>query len=293
MWTVVQLTLSKAGLPQAEALLQLAGAAAVNMTDAGDTPLLEPAPGETPLWPEVRVQALFEQPVETTRLRQALAGALGEPLSLQERPLESADWHNAWRQHWRPLTFGERLAVVAEDDRPAERVAVVVRLTPGLSFGTGQHPTTALCLEWLVDQDLRNRTVLDYGTGSGLLAIAAVKLGATHAYAVDIDPQALAACAANAERNLVLDQLTVGTPDVLGHESADIVVANILSETLKTLAPQLADRVSSVGALVLSGVLAQQAPEIVSVYQEWFDFLPACERDGWVRLVAHRRPPIG
>ena len=154
MWTVIQLTLARNSLGQAEALLQLSGAAAVSLTDAADTALLEPAPGKTPLWPQVHVEALFEHPVDTARLGKVLSCALGTLVTLENRTLEKTDWQNAWRQHWRPLRFGARLAVLAADESPPQSGDIVLRLTPGLAFGTGQHPTTALCLEWLCDQDL-------------------------------------------------------------------------------------------------------------------------------------------
>ena len=165
--------------------------------------------------------------------------------------------------------------------------------SPGLALGTGQHPTTALCLQWLVDQELTGRTVFDYGTGSGLLAIAAARLGAAHVYAVDIDPQALLACDDNARRNGVRQQLTITEPAALADTAVDILIANILSETLKTLAPRLARQVISPGDLVLSGILAEQAHDVAAAYHPWFEFTSTTEREGWVRLVARKRVGAG
>ena len=291
MWTVVQLTLSRNSLGQAEALLQLSGAAAISLTDASDTLLLEPAPGETPVWPEVRVAALFENPVDTARLGKALSLALAAPVALQHRTLEESDWQDAWRQHWQPLRFGTRLAVVAADDAPPHPQDIVVRLTPGLAFGTGQHPTTALCLEWLADQNLAGKTVADYGTGSGILAIAALKLGARHAYALDIDPQALTACDENARGNNVRDSLTIGTTVELADVTADVMIANILAGPLKTVANQLTRQVARPGQLVLSGLLAHQATAVMDAYRPCFQFERPAERDGWVRLFGQTANP--
>lgn len=290
MWCVIQLTLPGEGIETAEALLQLAGALAVTLTDAGDTPLLEPAPGETPLWPRVCLEALFEKPVDEKQLGRRLSAALGDTVALRLRGVEDSDWQNAWRQHWQPLRFGNRLAVLAEDDAPGATEDVVVRLTPGLAFGTGQHPTTAMCLQWLVDHDLTGTSVCDYGTGSGLLAIAAIKLGAGHAYAVDIDPQALTACDQNARNNGVRDALTIGLPQNLAHARADILVANILSAPLCSLAEQFSTQIKPKGHLVLSGILDHQANDVVKAYQSWFEFETPMQREGWVRLTAQARP---
>ncbi len=290
MWTVIQLTVAQNALAQAEALLQLAGAAAVSLADAGDTALFEPAPGDLPIWPQVRVEALFEQPIQARRLGTTLSEALGTPIAVRERSLTDEDWHNAWRAHWQPLRFGERLTVLPADDPPAHPDDVVVRLSPGLAFGTGQHPTTALCLEWLVAADLGGRSVCDYGTGSGLLAIAAARLGAEHVYALDIDAQALGACDRNARANGVRDQLTIGEPAALADKTVDILIANILSETLKNLAAQLAGRVRPPGELILSGILVGQAAGVIAAYEPWFSFSAPAERDGWVRLAARTRP---
>ena len=291
MWTVVELTLPREALGPAEALLELAGAAAVSLTDAGDSPLLEPAPGTTPVWPQVRVEALFAQPVSIQRLTRTLSDTLGTTIALQTRPLDDGDWQNAWRQHWQPLRFGGRLTVAPAQDKPDDSADIVVRLTPGLAFGTGQHPTTALCLQWLANQNLVGRTLCDYGTGSGLLAIAAARLGAAHVYAVDIDPQAVEACDANARNNDIRDQLTIGTPDTVNNLAVDIVIANILSETLKALAPRLGRLVALPGELILSGILTEQAADVTAAYEPWFSFTSPTERDGWVCLHGRTRSP--
>jgi ribosomal protein L11 methyltransferase len=290
MWTVIQLNVAQDALAQVEALLQLAGAAAVSLADAGDTALFEPAPGDIPMWQQVRVEALFEQPIQAQRLGTTLSRALGTPIAVREQPLADEDWQNAWRAHWQPLRFGERLTVVPADDPLSHPDDVVVRLSPGLAFGTGQHPTTALCLEWLAAADLRGRSVCDYGTGSGLLAIAAARLGAEHVYALDIDAQALGACDRNARANGVREQLTIGEPAALADKTVDILVANILSETLKNLAAPLASRVKQPGKLILSGILVAQAAGVTEAYEPWFSFLAPVERDGWVRLAARTRP---
>lgn len=286
MWTIVQLTLPREQLARAETVLQLSGAAAITLTDAGDTALLEPALGETPVWPQVQIDALFENPVDMARLGNTLCSVIGVQLALRQHSVAEADWQDAWRRNWEPLRFGRRLTVAPAAEEADNYGDVVIHLTPGLAFGTGQHPTTALCLEWLVAQNLRGKTVLDYGTGSGLLAIAAIKLGARHAYAVDTDGQALTACDQNARRNEVYDALTIGTPAELPKITADVLVANILAETLKALAGHLTRSITAGGQIVLSGILDHQMAAVMDAYHPRFRFETPARRQGWVRLVA-------
>lgn len=276
-----------------EELLLAAGAQAVSLVDAADHPVLEPAPGATPLWPQTKALGLFNADVDLNVVRALLRDNLPEPgdLAFEETQIEDQDWVRAWLQHARPLRFGKRLWICPSGHRVDAADAVVIDLDPGLAFGTGTHPSTVLCLEWLADADLKGRRVLDYGCGSGVLAIAALKLGASNAQATDIDPQALLASADNAARNGVTARLRSVMPEQLDAPSAayDVVLANILAGPLIALAPQLALHVKPGGWIVLAGLLQRQADEVRAAYASWFDFDHPGEREGWTRLNGHRR----
>jgi ribosomal protein L11 methyltransferase len=265
--------------PFEEALLA-AGATSITLQDAADDPVLEPAPGTTPLWPRVRVTALFDTSVDTSALLRAFPDAKVDVL-------EDRAWEREWLKDFRPMRFGRRLwicpggqSVPASEQRSD---ACVIELDPGLAFGTGTHATTALCLEWLDGASLAGRTIIDYGCGSGVLAIAALKLGAAQAWAVDIDPQALLATRNNAERNGVGGRLRVGLPTELP-STADVVLANILAEPLLQLAPTFAALLPAEKQLVLSGILRNQAAAVASRYAAWFHIASEGVRDDWVRL---------
>lgn len=273
-----------------EDALFAAGATAVTLTDAADHPILEPGPGSTPLWPEVRVEALFPDTAESTRVIKLLGEMLGQLPGYEFSLLEDRVWEREWLKDFRPMRFGEKLWVCPGGMRPSppDPAHIIVELDPGLAFGTGTHPTTALCLEWLDGATVAGTDVLDFGCGSGILAIAALKLGARAAFAVDIDPQALAAARDNAARNDVLSALAVASAEIdLPH--TDIVLANILAEPLISLAERIASRVRPRGRLVLSGILANQAETVAARYAKWFDMAPATVRDGWARLDGVRR----
>ncbi|MEW5770795.1 MAG: 50S ribosomal protein L11 methyltransferase [Pseudomonadota bacterium] len=277
---------------QAEALedtlLEL-GAVSVTLKDAADVPVLEPLPGETPLWPEVEVVGLFEETTDTAQVDQALStrGIQGGAWAL----VEDQDWERAWMDQFQPLCFGERLWIVPSWIEAPDAQAVNILLDPGLAFGTGTHPTTALCLEWLDGAELQGKTVLDYGCGSGILAIAALKLGAVEAWGIDIDPQALTATRDNAARNgIEAHRLHTGLPGALPKDARfDVLLANILMGPLIELAPTLTEHVKPGGALVLSGLLAEQAEGVMAAYAAAFDFDPPALKDGWARLTARRR----
>lgn len=276
-----------------EELLLAAGAQAVSQVDAADDPVLEPGPGETPLWPRTRTLGLFGADADLDAVRALLHDSLPADSALQyaERQVEDQDWVRLWLQHAHPLRFGERLWICPTGHRVDADNAVVIDLDPGLAFGTGNHPSTALCLEWLAGADVAQRRVLDYGCGSGVLAIAALKLGARAAWATDIDPQALTASTENAARNGVADALHLVMPDALAPPSADfdVVLANILAGPLVTLAPTLAAHTRAGGDIVLAGLLARQADEVAAAYAPWFDVSRSPEREGWVRLHGRRR----
>ena len=266
-----------------------AGALSATYLDAADEPILEPGLGEHPVWPATRVVALFTDDCDsndiTRSLREALRGAMGEPVieSLQDR-----DWSSTWRETFHAMRFGRRLWVVPTGEEAPAVDAVTVHLDPGLAFGTGTHITTALCLEWLDTHPPLGREVIDYGCGSGILAVAAGKLGARHVRAVDIDPQALLATRENARRNGMEQNVASMLPDALDARPAGLVIANILANPLIELADTLASHVSRDGQVVLSGILAEQAADVMTVYQHWFDFRDPIEREGWVLLEGVR-----
>ena len=276
-----------------EAFLVGFGACSVTLSDAGNEPVLEPGPGETPLWQRTRVTALFDGDAELGGLPTALSQALGTD-GLPEHSLETLEdrvWEREWLRDFGPMRFGDRLWVCPHGVAAGDDDAVVVELDPGLAFGTGTHPTTGLCLSWLDSLDLAGKAVIDYGAGSGILAVAALKLGAASALAYDIDPQAVVASRSNAAANGVADRLTATRrpPDA----AADVVVANILAGPLIQLANQILDLTITGGKLALSGILPEQAAEVVDAYSGGVRFDPLVEKttDGqtWTRLTGTRQ----
>ena len=275
-----------------DALLQ-AGALAVTLEDAGDQPVLEPAPGETPLWVHTRVTGLFDAQTDIEVIKGQLRRFLHAPILPECRlsELEERDWVRAWMENFHPMRFGRRLWICPTARTPPDPTGVNIRLDPGLAFGTGTHPTTALCLEWLDGADLKGRTVLDYGCGSGILAVAAAKLGARKVWAVDIDPQALLASDDNADQNGVEDRIELALPAELPAElSVDIVLANILAGVLVRLAPEFSRRVRPGGRLVLSGILEPHAEAVRAAFSVGFSFEPSQQREDWILLEGVRRP---
>jgi ribosomal protein L11 methyltransferase len=295
---------SESNQPRYENALEDVGALAVTMLDAdADTSnehaILEPGVGETPLWDSLVLTALF--PADTDALVLLAALESFDPgldwSNASFRSVEDQDWERAWMDQYVPLQFGTRTFIVPWNQELPEDAdhadAAVVRLDPGLAFGSGTHPTTALCLTWLDqlarDGKLRDATVLDFGCGSGILALAALKLGAARAVGVDNDPQALIATFDNAERNGVGDRLAVYLPDDEPITTYPIVVANILASALDALADTLAARVAPGGRIALSGILHGQEIELLARYAEWFDQLVATQDGDWMRIDGIRR----
>lgn len=276
-----------------ERRMEASGALAVTLADAADEPQLEPDPGATPLWQAVEVTGLFRDDAEGRRQIQDLSRALRELTDCTPRVTALADqvWERVWLDAFRPTRFGRRLWICPQGQRPADADAVVVDLDPGLAFGTGHHPTTALCLTWLDGQDLRGRTLIDYGCGSGILAIAAIRLGAAHAIAVDHDPQAREATARNAAANGVAAQIEVCTPQRLARVPADLLIANILAGPLIALAPTLTERLPPTAALALSGILREQVDEVAAAYADAFNLAQPQYREEWALLTGRRRAP--
>lgn len=277
----------------AEALqfaLEQLDACAVSLTDAADQPLLEPPPGATPLWHEVVVTALFEETTDTPALLAALEQAYGHALPpYRIENLADQAWERAWMDDFQPMCFGRRLWIVPSWTAAPDRDATNLKLDPGLAFGTGTHETTALCLEWLDAADLEGKRVLDFGCGSGVLAIAALLLGAREAWACDIDPQALLAARSNAEQNGVAQRLHCVLPDELPQDlDNDVVLANILAGPLVELAAGLTRQCRTGGRLVLSGILADQAEAVAAAYTPGFALDPVMRRNDWMRLSGRK-----
>ncbi|MFZ0469696.1 MAG: 50S ribosomal protein L11 methyltransferase [Thiogranum sp.] len=273
------------------AFFETHGALSVTLVDAADQPLFEPDPGTTPLWSATRVTGLFADDVDLASLKQALAARFGAALAARTvaEAVADQDWERAWLDRFQPMRFGEHLWICPAGQRPpVEPGQVLIDLDPGLAFGTGTHPTTSLCLAWLDGHPPLDRQVLDFGCGSGILAIAALKLGAASVWAVDIDEQALWSSRENAARNQVAGKLLTGLPDALPAQRFDLLLANILANPLIELAPRLAGLLDPGGQLVLSGILSEQAAGVQQAYEPWFRFSPGAEQDGWVRLQAVR-----
>jgi ribosomal protein L11 methyltransferase len=269
-------------------LLNQAGAAAVTMQDAQDNPIFEPPPGSTPLWKQLYLTGLFEADADIESILTYMESAFGEKLSYTLNPLEDKDWTRAWMDNFKPMQFGSRVWICPSWHTPPDPKAVNIMLDPGLAFGTGTHPTTALCLQWLDEHLTQPLDVIDYGCGSGILGIAANLLGAKKVYAIDLDPQALVATQANAEKNGVesdIDTYSVAQFNQLHAQlQCPLLLANILAGPLIELAAMLASHVAAGGQIVLSGILAEQAEKVAYAYQQWFHIDEVIQEEDWVRI---------
>ena len=290
-WLQVRLAISPEQAETYEDAFLEVGAVSVTFMDAEDQPIFEPDLGTTPLWSHTHLLALFEADTDADALLahlQLLRG--GELPEHQVEVIEEQDWERSWMDNFQPMRFGRRLWIVPSWHVAPEPDAVNLLLDPGLAFGTGTHPTTALCLEWLDAQSLNGQSLLDFGCGSGILAIAGLLLGAAHAVGTDIDTQALEASRDNAQRNGIAEErFALYLPEQLPQEPADVVVANILAGPLVSLAPQITALVKPAGRLALSGILAEQAEEVRAAYADAFELDPTAEKDGWVRISGTRR----
>jgi ribosomal protein L11 methyltransferase len=267
-----------------DALLSL-GALSITYQDAEDVPVLEPGVGEMPLWANIKFSALFTADVDTDVLLIHLAAQL--PFGLPEHRIEiveKKDWERAWMDHYHAMRFGKRLWICPSWQTPVDPEAVNLMLDPGLAFGTGTHPTTALCLQWLDAAELSGKTVVDFGCGSGVLGIAALLLGAKQVIAIDNDPQALVATQENARRNGCEGRLTVCLPGNYQPVLAEVVLANILAKPLIELAPVLKASLKPGGRLVMSGLLWEQADLVMAAYRPDILFSDPVEQEGWMRL---------
>lgn len=272
-------------------MLSANGAQAVTFVDAQDTPMYEPKPGEVLLWPDTQVIGLYPatQNLSPTISRIGQSKIFRDGMFYTIDQLEDRDWEREWMDDFHPMQFGEKLWICPTWRKAPDENAVNIILDPGLAFGTGTHPTTSMCLKWLDSHDMSNKTVVDFGCGSGILAIAALKLGASQAIGIDIDPQALLASEQNALKNDVNSRLSLYHSESAPESKADIVIANILAGPLKELAHIIADYCAPNGYLVMSGILLEQAESVMSSYSNKFNFEPI-EQDGdWVRLVGQMK----
>ncbi|CAB1277198.1 50S ribosomal protein L11 methyltransferase [Candidatus Nitrosacidococcus tergens] len=272
----------------ADALSEV-GAVAVTLTDAIEQPIFEPPLGDIPLWALTYINALFPIGTDLNLVLTHLKQIISFPLPVyQSKILEDQNWDQVWRENFKPLRFGQQLWVCPSWLPIPEPEAINIILDPGLAFGTGSHPTTALCLEWLASTDINQKNIIDYGCGSGILAIAALKLGVTTAIGIDHDPQALLAAQENATRNGADTHLQVLLPSESITIKTDFLIANILLAPLVELAPKFAQLIVPKGTLILSGILQSQIKSIVQTYNTWFSFDPPSLKEDWALLVGHR-----
>ncbi len=274
-----------------DALIE-SGAVSVTFQDTHDNPVFEPLPGETLLWGDTDAIGLFDAETDMDDVIAMLEQEplLGKGFVHKIEQLEDKDWEREWMDNFHPMRFGQRLWICPSWRDVPDPTAVNVMLDPGLAFGTGTHPTTAMCLEWLDGLDLQGKTVIDFGCGSGILAIAALKLGAASAIGIDIDPQAIQASRDNAQRNGVSERLSLYLPqDQPANLSADVVVANILAGPLRELAPLISILPVAGGHLGLSGILASQAEGVAQAYSSLFELDPVAEKEEWCRITGVKK----
>lgn len=290
-WLALSIEVPHNQADPAEQALETSGAISVTLSDAGDDPVLETVPGETRLWPAVRLTGLYPPDTDPEDVRLKLAAALdGEGVAMESSVVADREWTRAWMDRFGPMRFGERLWIVPRQAEAPEAAGVFIRLDPGLAFGTGTHATTALCLEWLDANPPSDARVIDYGCGSGVLGIAAARLGAESVRCVDHDRQALAAARDNAADNDVPPScLRVYAPGTMPAAQADLLMANILFQPLLDLAGDFASWTKPGGHLVMSGLLEAQAQHLVAAYERHFEDFEVTTRDGWTRVAARRR----
>ena len=275
-----------------ELILDLLGAVSITFEDGADQPLYEPPLGTNPFWQLTRITALFDGETDPQELtRQLTAQYAGpEPLNYQFQVMVDKAWQTEWMKHIKPVAFNNKLWVIPQGFDIPEPEAVNVLFNPGLAFGTGSHPTTALCLEWLTRQDLNKKTLIDYGCGSGILGIAACLLGSKENHMVDIDTQAIEATIQNAHlNNLTSTQIQCYLADEFPNTQCDLLIANILATPLIELAEMFSTLLLPKGLLALSGILVEQVEAVQSVYAAWFDIVSIESKDEWVLLNAVRK----
>ncbi len=295
-WLQIHITVDQAQVDFTETLLGSLGAVSVTLDDAENQDLLEPLPGETPLWNKVIVTGIYAEEegeeIDVDALLTFITAQMPEA-PLRHEFIEDQAWERTWMDAYEPIQIGEKYWIVPEWMTPPEADAVNIKLDPGLAFGTGNHASTFLCLQWLGQTDVKDKIVIDYGCGSGILGVAALLLGAKKVYATDIDPQAVLATQQNAELNGVLDKLYVALPEEfnaeLQNEKADVFVANILAGPLMMLAEEFSTLIKSEGEFALAGVIEEQVADVSNIYSKFFDILKVEKRDEyWCRISGKR-----
>jgi ribosomal protein L11 methyltransferase len=294
-WVEISLSVSRDEAEAAELALSAQGALAITFEDEADVPVLEPAVGTAPLWPVVQIRGLFEHAADRSSILSCLLASkiISRPDAITWREVADQDWERAWMDRFQPMQFGQKLWIVPSGMQgPADPTALQLKLDPGLAFGTGTHPTTELCLEWIDGMDFHDLRVLDFGCGSGVLGIAAALKGAASVCSVDNDPQALLATADNAARNGVEARIQCWLPRAWAGdrpaETYDVILANILAGPLIELAPLLSHRLNRGAHIVLSGILENQADEVAAAYFASCGELQRKQREEWLRLDGRR-----
>jgi len=286
-WHQLSIITDKETAPEISDFFSDLGAVSVTYMDAEDQPVYEPAPGETKIWRLTKVIALFEMDAEPEIVKILLFKRFKDH-TLQDwflEVLQDQTWERTWMEHYHPMKFGDSLWVCPTGQEKSEAGTVCMTLDPGLAFGTGTHATTALCLEWLASHDLTDKVIIDYGCGSGILAVAALLLGAKEAHAIDIDPQAITATLANSEKNQVEDKIHCYLPEQFNAFQADIVVANILAKPLCELSEPISALIKPAGQLVLSGILNEQAESVITAYKQHNLIISTPKsQDDWCRI---------
>ncbi|MFT6264063.1 MAG: ribosomal protein L11 methyltransferase [Oleiphilaceae bacterium] len=294
-WIQIKANITPSNADAMEESLLAAGASAVTMEDAHDQPILEPDRGTTPLWEKTIITGLFSAEEDTDQIikitKNVFHGLCPEPFpQCQLEILENQDWTRKWMEHFEPINIGSRLWICPSWRDVPDNSAVNLMLDPGLAFGTGTHPTTFLCLKWLDGNKLDNKTVIDYGCGSGILGIASLLLGAKYVIGVDNDPQALLATKDNADRNnIAKDLIHAYLPEDTPTSPADIVIANILAKPLYELKDRISKLCKPNGTIILSGILEHQAEELSIFYSNSFTMDPVVIEDGWARLTGIKK----
>jgi ribosomal protein L11 methyltransferase len=285
-WHQISVITNEDTAPPLADLFSNLGAVSVTYMDAEDEPVYEPAIGETRIWSNTQVIALYDTKLNPELIKTAVLAKFKDQ-GLRDwlcEEIANQEWERAWMEYYKPMKFADKLWVCSTDQEQYEPGTVCLTLDPGLAFGTGTHPTTALCLEWLASHDLTGKTVIDYGCGSGILAVAAILLGAKAAHAVDIDSQALTATRSNALKNNVQDKINCYLPGQFVSFQADVVLANILAKPLIELSEQICGFLVSNGQLVLSGILHEQSESVISAYKQNISFNPFVQQEDWIRL---------
>lgn len=286
-WLQLKIVSPRTEVKKLESALLKTGAASVTLEDNADQPIFEPALGETPLWDQVRVTGLYDAEVNTAEITTKIANKLrGQIPHHKWEQLEDKDWEREWMNNYHAIRCGEHLWICPSWQQPPEPDKINLMLDPGLAFGTGTHPTTFMCMQWIDQQNFDGLDIVDYGCGSGILGIATLLMGAKKVIGVDIDPQALLATTENAKRNnLPEDAMPVFLPKDCPNSQADMMLANILAGPLAELAPALNAMTKVGGKICLSGILAVQADAVKAAYAQWFDFDPIATQEEWVRIT--------